>query len=392
MIPADLERAFKKMPASVRHTIRRQCDGDWSRVVVDHDGVTVYNNRAQAERARSRTTTPAARSSSPVVKPRAKIDPPPPPVAAPQPEPEPEAKREPTLAEAAAALKAHFAAHPPSRRDLTVVEPPVALQRPSRPSPAAMPVVRQPVTRQPQPTPRRPPVYTPMVMAPTPGEVLAPPLPKDDSALGYDEIPGTPDPTFDMSTLPDVGDTANTFATAYRQGLPPVIGFQWLWRVKELRGVSLDVVISALRNPQQVTVRPESQDKGYPVLKFTRGDVDVIVGFRMPRLPMVIACYTASRLDANAIPGMVNRTGGGGSREKDSSAPKDGRALANKLRKYGVTITPDDKEERALLSYQGQDIGHITLNTVDKNTVLNDWSRARRRITGIDKKMKAEAP
>jgi hypothetical protein len=232
------------------------------------------------------------------------------------------------------------------------------------------------------------PVFVPLVMAASPGEVIAPPAPTDGSALGYDLIEGTPDPDFDVDSLPDVGHTASAFAKAYAGGLPEVLGFQWLWQVRDLRGVTLDAVKAALRNPQRVTVRPESQDKGYPVLRFGRGDVDVILGFRMPRLPMVIACYAASRTDAHALPGVVNRTGGGGSKEKDSTAPKDGRALASKLKKYGVIITPDDKDEKALLSYKGQEIGHISLNTQNKETVLNDWSRARRRIVGIDKATK----
>jgi hypothetical protein len=187
-------------------------------------------------------------------------------------------------------------------------------------------------------------------------------------------------------------------ATAYQllvkcmDGLPEEIGFDYKEDVLATAGFREEDVVSAVRHPQRVEIRPESWDKEkrYPILGFTKGDVQVIMGMRQPTKPRVIAAYWTSLLAADAY--RVARHGGGGSK-KSTGLPTSPAAAMSRLRAAGCELDGDPMTAKALkVTYKGQDLGKITCgNAVPKLTVQSDYQRTVRKMQAIDRRAEAKA-
>jgi hypothetical protein len=174
-------------------------------------------------------------------------------------------------------------------------------------------------------------------------------------------------------------------------GLPEEIGFDYKDDVLATAGFVEEDVIAAVRNPQRVEIRPESWDKEkrYPILGFTKGDVQVIMGMRTPTKPRVIAAYWTSLLQADSY--RVDRHGGGG-RKKSTGLPTNPGTSMSRLKTMGCEIEGDPLKDKAVkVTYRGQDLGKITCGAaVPKLTVQSDYQRTLRKMQAIDRREEAK--
>jgi transcriptional regulator with XRE-family HTH domain len=195
------------------------------------------------------------------------------------------------------------------------------------------------------------------------------------------------------TSVPGEGwDDSELEATAYQllvkcmNGLPDEIGFDYKEDVLATAGFVEEDVIAAVRSPQRVEIRPESWDKEkrYPILGFTRGDVQVIMGMRQPNKPRVIAAYWTSLLQQDNY--RVNRHGGGGSK-KAEGLPTTVGASVTRLRSRGCEIPEWGPDEKPIhVTYKGQDLGKITVGAKTKMVIQSDYQRCLRKMQAIDRR------
>jgi hypothetical protein len=368
------------MPAAVRRVLKMQCDGDWSRVTVDDDGsFLVHNNALQAQRflgqggssnGRTPGFSPANAGSTPAP---------------------PAVLRTPPARAQAAPAPASPGQVPEPYPDEP--EPPRTRWQP----PPAEPLLTETKPkRRKQPAPAKKAVDPQLAaLATMIGSEAAPKiipgvsvveLPKDERTDGSGRL-------FDqgIGEAPDWA-TVNVDLAAYRlqercrRGLPESIAFTVHPEVMALYGVDWELTKSAVRNPERVEVRPETRQKKYPILAFYRGDIEVILGMRLPKSPAIIAIYVGSRLEADTHHVGSGKSGGGGAR-KTQGLPKNPRQVVNQLRSAGAVIQDEGSwfgEKQTGVTFRGQDLGKIN---VDPNTARSvcetDYQRVLRRINGI---------
>lgn len=167
-----------------------------------------------------------------------------------------------------------------------------------------------------------------------------------------------------------------------RAGLPLTLPYTLTADVKALEHYPEEAIDACVRNPEQVEVRPESKTKGYPVLKFRRGDVNVVMGFRNRTHPAVMRAEWGNLLAHDTY--HVARHGGGGSRGS-TGLPSGPAALKSRLRQMGAEIT-NETAKTATVTYQGQDLGQITVEKCPRATTHNDFQRMQRKIHAIDQR------
>ena len=153
--------------------------------------------------------------------------------------------------------------------------------------------------------------------------------------------------------------------------------------VESLQGLNKDEISTAVRQPERVEVRPESKSKGYPVIKFARGDVNVIMGYRSRTNPAVIRAEWGWLLGHS--PYEVDRHGGGGSKTQ-TGLPNTFGQLAGRLKTLGAEIAASPDGKTAVVSYKGQELGLVTREKCPRSTTHSDWNRMTRKIHAIDRR------
>jgi hypothetical protein len=190
----------------------------------------------------------------------------------------------------------------------------------------------------------------------------------------------------------DLQATATQLLVKCMNGLPDEYGYDYKDDVLATAGFVAEDVEAALRKPHRVEIRPESwgKEKRYPVLGFTRGDVQVILGMRTPSKPRVIAAYWNPLLQADNY--RVNRHGGGGSK-KSTGLPTNPGTSMSRLKTMGCELEGDPLKDKAVkVVYKGQDLGKITCGSaVSKLTVQGDYQRTLRKMQAIDRREEAKA-
>lgn len=184
----------------------------------------------------------------------------------------------------------------------------------------------------------------------------------------------------------EVEASAHQLQRACARGLPAAIPFGYHPKVLAMYGLDFPMMESVIRAPHRVEIRPESKQKGYPILAFHRGDVAVILGMQFPTKPAVIAVYVSPLLENDTYrPG---GTGGGGARKK-AGLPTSLQASVRTLRMVGIEIPEnwDSTADKAVeASYKGKSLGKITVGVVSKQQVQSDYQRALRRKQAIDQR------
>ena len=199
-----------------------------------------------------------------------------------------------------------------------------------------------------------------------------------------------PDPkavaNFDWDSVTDLEGACHALCTRFRQGLPMALGYSYMPDVLALEGMNPDSVESTLRVPERVEVAPESFDKKYAVLRFTRGDAMTVLGLREPTNPKIIAAYWGSKLANDTH--RVNHTGGGGSKAS-VGLPGTVKAMLKQLRASGCVIVHEElsDDKTAPVLYHGQDLGKVTVGVAAKTVVQADYQRIVRKMQAIDRRV-----
>lgn len=316
--------AVKALPAIVRKQLARACEGDWSRVTVDDRGAaTVHNTPQAAQKAYRRIELP------PVL---------------------PKARRAPRKA-------AQKVIPPTPRSEGKVV-------RHERHQDYAVPTLPDISTYEEKP---------PKAEPEPPKESWLIRLPGDPDGEGYN-----PDPE-------EVMRSAHALRNQVARGIGYQLPLIFYREVLATTGIDLEEAESIVRNCTRVEVRPESAAKKYPVLRFVRGDVDVIVGFRIPREPCVI------RVNQNALlvhdTYRVERHGGGGAK-KSSGLPHHPDKIRENLVKMGCEIAAFPLDGKAVdVKYKGQNLGKLQSKAYPSKTAgQNAWQGFVRKWDAINRK------
>lgn len=192
---------------------------------------------------------------------------------------------------------------------------------------------------------------------------------------------------FDWASV-DLEPITVRFHTRFREGIPEAIRFTYHPDVLALYGMDFDRCDDAVRHPERVEIRTESfsKEKRYPILGFYRGDVLVIMGFREPASPKIIAAYNIGLLLHDTH--RVNHVGGGGAK-KSSGLPTTPKAAIKNLQILNCKVDYDPLSTKSAVEvmYDGQSLGKITVgDRVSKAQVETDYQRCLRRKHAIDRR------
>ena len=348
MAGATTPKELAHLPAALQRAIKEQCGGQWSRVTVER-GVFTVHNRPQPNGLALRVAKPPKKK-----------------VMRPAPKP-PTAPLIPPLA--------HMPAH-------ALVEP------------IPMPVVTEPAPLREAPTTRRrepasPPVQPPRVLRPAAEVLWQAPTPAErppEAEATWVLMPGIEQSSdWDGS---DLADKAWRLAERIRTGLGDVAPLGFHDDVTALNGVNLEQVESVVRHAERVEVDASTAWKLYPILRFHRADNMVIVGFRDPMLPVIIAAYFTTLRDADATGRLSPRITGGGGRRKTGGLPNTPAKLISAIRLLGASIDdPTERDTVLTVTYEGCDLGKVPVErTTPKKDIENAWQRTRRRIEALREK------
>lgn len=328
---------MKRMPAAVaalpkvaQDVIKRQCGGDWSRVTVEGGVAIVHNHPSTAVR-------PAVRSYR-------------------------------SLDLPGTARKAR--------------KPPKA---PVAPEPESQPVT--PAVTERVPAPRLEPVrqepegWTPIERVP---EVPSRLLIRPDGTVTRTQQPYSP-----PRLAPDEAVRITyVLQRRYANGLGHECPIEVYGDVEGLTGSGIDLenAVSVARNARRCEVRPESRHKGYPILKFSVGDVDVIVGFGNPAVPCIL------RVDQNAMlqhdTHRVYSHGGGGAKKQRGKhgTPSKPDKIREGLVSLGCTVPEFEGEKPVEVSYKSQSLGKLSPKPVSPDDGVRMWDRFYRQWDAINRR------
>jgi hypothetical protein len=181
----------------------------------------------------------------------------------------------------------------------------------------------------------------------------------------------------------DLPGTAYALSLAVGKGLPTDLQVDFHPDVLALAGVDLDAAESCIRRPERVEIAEETAKKGYPIIRFHRGDVCSVLGFREPRRPMAIAVYFSSAA-LKEYQGRGGSGSGSGGARKESGIPRTGTTLMKRIREMGATVTVNGDEKTAFVEYKGQALGQVVIaSTARRPEIEQAWQRTQRRITAI---------
>jgi len=135
-----------------------------------------------------------------------------------------------------------------------------------------------------------------------------------------------------------------------------------------------ELLEDVVRAPGEITTDPSSDEKGYKVLQFRRGDITVVVGLRDPEFPSVLHVWLhgVEEGDQHHVGKNPGYAGGGGKN------PKSPQQLRGWLQSEGCSLVHNG---RGHYNVYWRDIllGGIG-STMKAQAVLNDYSFMRRRL------------
>lgn len=325
---------LRKVPAFILEGLQSQVRGDWSRVTVDEHGAVTVHNQPQVEDPPARPRRAPARE-----------------VGEHRPTPA-------VLAGLPLELRAerHRVTKTVDKRPVAPREP---VQRDHLPKPTLAPTSVE--------TPA--PAFRPRIVAPPP-----PPV--------WIRIPGV-NQEGDWERV-GVGRTSHQLSKQLRHGLPEQVPIKVNTEVLAMDGVDVDAAVAVVRHPEQVKINEESAKKKYPILTFHRGDITVVLGFREPHEPFMMAAYFTG--EALKEYQRSRATGGGGAR-KGEGVPTRPDLLRRRLVELGASVDEDRDSDAdgktATVTFHGQVLGQIALVNWTKVSVGNDWQRMQRKIHAI---------
>lgn len=244
-----------------------------------------------------------------------------------------------------------------------------APRAPATPSPAEV-AARIHTSRSPIVTPLRAPVAPAFVMPPPP---VTPAPPVADAGPSTTPTEGV-DP--DLSAY----EASIELATGIPLDVPVTIA-DW---IVDYPGYDAGIVDAVMCKPDRVEVDPETAVKGYPVLRFWKGDVCVVVMFPSNAEPFVPAWYATTKA-MNNWTGPRALTGGGGPR-RSVGMPTRPRQLIKRLTRMGAEVREVQGEAGTLkgqVTYMGQDVGDFRIEGAYPHETELNWQRLSRKIHAI---------
>jgi hypothetical protein len=273
----------------------------------------------------------------------------------------------------------------PEVRDHSTTSAPL----PVAPGPAVEPVTVAPVipTQPPVPPTRRPVLDLRPKLQEAPDPLAGRPSVHDATGRTWIVLPGVEDGTDWPSA--DLDGSALTILRAVAKGVPERCHLLFHDDVTALHGIDLEMVETACRRPHRVEIAPETGVKKYPVLKFWRGDVLTVVGFREPQMPKIIAAYVGglSLHDTHSADSLVRGSGSGGGSRRAAVLPSNVNQLLKRLTGLGVAMEESADGKTQTVTFWGQEIGKITANAnAPRDQVQSDFQRMCRRMEAIKQK------
>lgn len=134
----------------------------------------------------------------------------------------------------------------------------------------------------------------------------------------------------------------------------------------DMYGIDPAVVEAAIDNPTSDEPDPTSADRGYPVRRYRRGDVQVTVGYRDPREPLIMYVHLCTPGDHYIRPG---RSGG---RVGGRSAPKTTQELIERVEAAGYEYDPVGRHPR-IRRKDGSALVFLAGTPSDVRSLSNAW-------------------
>lgn len=169
----------------------------------------------------------------------------------------------------------------------------------------------------------------------------------------------------------------------FLHGLPEDVTFIYRDEVLGLDGMDPQVVEDTLRNPHWVEIaEADSYRKGYPIIRFHKADLTTVLGLRNPQEPAVIAHYRGE--DPRAKQPAIEDP-----RNLEKGSPWNPADSIRRLRRLGADVEWDERDNVSAVpvTFQGQDLGKITVGTVSRDQVEIDYQRTLRKIAAIRDKV-----
>jgi len=151
----------------------------------------------------------------------------------------------------------------------------------------------------------------------------------------------------------------------------------WLPRAEdfiELYQFPKDLLMDVVRAPGEIHLDPSSEDKGYKVLQFRRGDITVVVGLRDPKYPTVMHVWLhgVEEGDQHHVGKSPGYAGGGGKN------PKSPQQLRGWLQSQGCSLAFNGRGHYNVY-WNDVLLGGIG-STQKAQAVLNDYTFMKRRL------------
>lgn len=144
--------------------------------------------------------------------------------------------------------------------------------------------------------------------------------------------------------------------------------------VAEQFGLDEASVEAVVRQPDRITVDPSSVTREWDVLRYTRGDVSVVVGFPHDMPPRIWGVYLRLPMEGT---GVKMGTQGAGS-NSGSDVPTTMRALRRRIVGAGLKIRAGGSHDR-VETEDGQFVAALPITPSDHRSIPNVWASIRRK-------------
>lgn len=130
-----------------------------------------------------------------------------------------------------------------------------------------------------------------------------------------------------------------------------------------------DTVMSCLSNPQRRVIDASAVTKGYPIVRYIRGDVMVVVGFKAgPESPAVMAVY---RLSEGKHGRRAHATAAGSG--SGGTGPRSYRDLSKRILAMGYRIQPGGVHPK-VVTKDGIYVYTLPSTASDNRSLDNSWA------------------
>lgn len=161
----------------------------------------------------------------------------------------------------------------------------------------------------------------------------------------------------------------------FRNGIPAEIVPVWSPDIVH----DQEVGEAAFRNPTKVEIDITDKNRTYAALRFWRGDVRAVVGFR-GQPPYVMGVYVGG--DAVRV-GRMGGTGGGGARAAAVKIPRTPQTLLKALNSLGAEVREHANGTTADVIFKGRTLdGKLNLKHAEgqRATIQKEFERWRRKL------------